>query len=68
MRGKAISLHPKNIGISQLPKPPINTGMTTKKIITKAWEVTITLYKWSLKINDPGWLNSKRMMTLRIDP
>ena len=43
MRGKAISATPSISGISQLPKPPILIGITIKKIITKAWAVTITL-------------------------
>jgi hypothetical protein len=30
-------------GINQLPKPPIMMGITMKKIITKAWAVTMTL-------------------------
>lgn len=30
-------------GTSQFPKPPIMIGITIKKIITKAWAVTITL-------------------------
>ena len=41
--GYAISGAPTKIGINQLPKPPINKGMTKKNIIIKAWEVTITL-------------------------
>lgn len=43
MRGKAISGAPIMSGTSQFPKPPIMIGMTMKKIITKAWAVTITL-------------------------
>jgi len=43
IRGKAISATPSIRGISQLPKPPIEIGITIKKIITKAWAVTITL-------------------------
>lgn len=31
-------------GRSQFPKPPMAMGITKKKIITKAWAVTITLY------------------------
>lgn len=42
-RGKAMSGAPIKRGDSQLPKPPIRVGITKKKIITKAWEVTITL-------------------------
>jgi hypothetical protein len=32
-------------GTNQLPKPPINVGITIKKIIKIACPVTITLYK-----------------------
>ena len=35
-RGKAISGAPIISGTNQLPKPPIITGITRKKIITKA--------------------------------
>lgn len=30
-------------GSSQLPNPPIKTGITKKKIIKNAWAVTIVL-------------------------
>lgn len=43
-RGKAISGAPSISGTSQFPKLPIIMGITMKKIMTKAWEVTITLY------------------------
>lgn len=43
IRGKAISGAPIIRGTSQLPNPPIMMGITIKKIITKAWAVTITL-------------------------
>lgn len=43
-RGKAISTAPIKIGINQFPKPPINIGITIKKIIIKACAVTTTLY------------------------
>jgi hypothetical protein len=43
IRGKAISATPNIRGISQLPNPPIEMGITMKKIMTKAWAVTITL-------------------------
>lgn len=36
IRGKAMSATPSIRGISQLPKPPIEMGITMKKIITKA--------------------------------
>lgn len=43
IRGKAMSGAPIIRGTSQLPNPPIMIGITMKKIITKAWAVTITL-------------------------
>lgn len=43
-RGNAISGAPSISGSSQLPNPPMNTGITRKKIIRKAWAVTIVLY------------------------
>ena len=43
IRGNAMSGAPIIKGTSQLPKPPIITGITIKKIITKACAVTITL-------------------------
>jgi hypothetical protein len=43
IRGKAMSGAPIIIGTRQFPKPPIIRGITMKKIITKAWAVTITL-------------------------
>lgn len=43
IRGNAISGAPIISGTSQLPNPPIIIGITIKKIITKAWAVTITL-------------------------
>lgn len=43
IRGNAISGAPIIRGTSQFPKPPIIIGITIKKIITKAWAVTITL-------------------------
>jgi len=35
-RGNAISATPSINGINQLPNPPIEIGITIKKIITKA--------------------------------
>lgn len=43
IRGNAMSGAPIISGTSQLPNPPIIIGITIKKIITKAWAVTITL-------------------------
>lgn len=43
IRGNAISGAPNINGTSQFPNPPIMIGITMKKIIMKAWAVTITL-------------------------
>lgn len=43
IRGNAMSGAPIISGTSQFPNPPIMIGITIKKIITKAWAVTITL-------------------------
>lgn len=43
IRGKAISGAPIISGTNQFPNPPIIIGITMKKIMTKAWAVTITL-------------------------
>jgi hypothetical protein len=43
-RGNAISGAPSINGINQFPKPPINTGITKKKIIRNACAVTRVLY------------------------
>lgn len=43
-RGKAMSGAPSINGSSQFPNPPISTGITRKKIIRKAWAVTMVLY------------------------
>lgn len=43
IRGNAISGAPNIKGTSQFPNPPIIIGITIKKIIIKAWAVTITL-------------------------
>lgn len=42
-RGNAMSGAPSISGSNQLPNPPINTGITRKKIIKNAWAVTIVL-------------------------
>lgn len=58
------------MGTNQLPNPPIIVGITKKKIIIKAWAVTITLYNWLLpaRIWTPGWANSARISTDRVVP
>ena len=47
-RGNDMSQAPIMIGTNQLPKPPIAVGITKKKIIKNACEVTKTLYNWQL--------------------
>lgn len=68
IRGKAISATPNIRGISQLPKPPIEMGITVKKIIIKAWAVTMTLYKCSSPKNAPTIPSSKRIRRLILKP
>jgi hypothetical protein len=53
-RGNAMSGAPNISGNSQFPNPPINTGITRKKIIKNACAVTRVLYSWSLPKNAPG--------------
>lgn len=67
-RGNDISGHPIIIGINQFPKPPITIGIVIKKIIIKAWIVTITLYNWLLLIIELICLNSRRIRILSDDP
>lgn len=43
IRGKAISGAPSIKGTNQFPNPPIIIGITIKKIMIKAWAVTIVL-------------------------
>jgi hypothetical protein len=43
IRGKAMSGLPIIKGTNQFPVPPIKAGITTKKTITNACPVTITL-------------------------
>lgn len=43
MRGNAMSGAASIRGMSQLPKAPIMTGMTMKKIMRNAWAVTMVL-------------------------
>jgi hypothetical protein len=68
IRGKAMSATPSIRGISQLPKPPIEIGITMKKIIIKACAVTITLYKCSSDKNGPTTPSSKRIKSLILSP
>ena len=68
MRGNAMSGAPNIRGINQFPNPPIKIGITIKKIIIKAWAVTITLYNWSLPIKLFGVPNSNRISNLNEVP
>jgi hypothetical protein len=67
-RGNAISGAPSIKGKSQFPNPPMNTGITRKKIIKNACAVTIVLYSWSLPRNAPGCLSSIRINRLIAAP
>lgn len=67
-RGNAISGAPSISGRSQFPNPPINTGITRKKIMRNACAVTIVLYSWSLPRNEPGCLSSIRISSLIAAP
>ena len=67
-RGNAISGALSMIGTNQLPKPPIIVGITKKKIITKACEVTITLYNWSSPSSVDGIPSSIRINALSLVP
>jgi len=68
IRGKAISATPNIKGSNQLPKPPMEIGITMKKIIIKAWAVTITLYKCSSASHGPIVPNSRRISKERDRP
>jgi hypothetical protein len=67
-RGKLMSGHPKSTGSIQLPNPPIKIGITEKKIIISAWEVTTVLYIPPDKILGPADLNSYRIIDDKADP
>jgi hypothetical protein len=67
-RGKAMSGVIKKRGSSQLPKPPIRTGITIKKIIIKACDVKIVLYICSLQKNEPRCPISVRITSERAKP
>lgn len=63
-----MSATPSISGISQLPKPPIEIGITIKKIMMKAWAVTRTLYKCSSPRKGPTTPSSKRIKRLILRP
>ena len=67
-RGKIMSGAPIIRGTNQLPKKPIRIGITMKKIIIKACEVTIMLYNWSFPRRVPGRPSSIRIIILSPDP
>lgn len=64
-RGNAISGAPIINGTNKFPNPPINTGITKKKIMMNACAVISTLYKWPSPANTvlPGWLSSILIIT-----
>lgn len=63
IRGNARSGMFNIIGINQLPNPPINAGITRKKIIKNAWAVIIVLNAW-FPSKDPGVPSSVRIRRL----
>ena len=69
-QGAAISGAPNFGGVGQFPKffPLIKIGIPVKKIITKAWAVTMTLYSWSFPNEGPDWPRSLRISILRPVP
>jgi len=67
-RGNAISGAPIINGTSQFLKPPIIIGITMKKIIINACDVTIALYVWLFLKNGPGCASSIRISILNIIP
>ena len=60
----AISGAPSISGTNQFLNPLIMIGITMKKIVTKAWAVTI----WSSPIKDPGCPSSFRISIRREVP
>jgi len=64
IRGKAMSGAVIIKGTSQFPNPPIMIGITIKKIMIKAWAVTITLKIWSFWPKIVGWESLNRMIKL----
>ena len=65
----AISGPPTSNGNKKLPNPPINAGITIKKIINIAWAVIILLYNWLSAIYwTPGPLNSNLIKTEKAVP
>jgi len=68
IRGNDISGALVIIGINQFPNPPIIIGITIKKIITKAWDVTIILKIWSSPIRVLVDLISARIIILKAAP
>lgn len=61
-RGNLISCLPNIRGNNQLPKPPMETGITKKKIIKMAWAENITLYRWSFPRKLPAVPTSNRII------
>jgi len=63
-RGSTISSLTNIDGISHFPKPPINIGMTKKKIIISPWAVIILLKIILSPTSPPGLISSKRIYKL----
>ncbi len=56
-------------GMNQLPKPPINAGITAKKIISSPCAVTIVFHSCPVSISVLcGTLSCARMISDRIAP
>ena len=69
MRGNAMSGAPIISGTSQLPKPPINAGITMKNTMIRPCAVVNTLNVWGLpKYCIPGSISSSRMPTDKAPP
>lgn len=63
-RAKAISGAATIRGSSQFPNPPMKVGITKKKIIRRAWAVTMELYSCPSWNKDPGCISSVRIRIL----
>ena len=63
-----MSGEPRRRGTNQFPNPPIKIGITAKKIIMKAWAVTMALYRCPSFKYVPGVPSSIRIIALRAVP
>ena len=69
-QGAAMSGAPNFGGVGQFPKlfPLIKIDIPVKKVITKAWAVTMILYSWSFPNEGPDWPRSLRISIFRPVP